>query len=378
MASVAMLSVHLQSLGNIELLCHQWLALAESAGCRVFLSRPWIGTWLRTRDQPDYLLRVSAAGRCVGLALLGASTTVSRRGLLRVPTLHLNASGDEAQDVITIEYNDILADAGHAPAVRRAWLDHLLRLRRLPDGRRFDAVAWRGALAPAALETLDKIAWPWRIVAEAPTAFVDLAAVRTSGRPYLDHVSANTRRQVRRAMALYEERHGPLRLDAAGDVAEALAFFHAAGALHQARWEPRGKPGAFAYPFYVRFHERLIKDGLPEGVVELVRVSAGEVPIGYLYNFLYRGRVYYYFSGFRYEADNRLKPGLVSHALCIERHLARGMAVYDFMAGDNRYKTSLGQPGPKMISVLIERPTPRVRLEYLLRRLRDRWRQRRG
>jgi hypothetical protein len=52
------------------------------------------------------------------------------------------------------------------------------------------------------------------------------------------------------------------------------------------------------------------------------------------------------------------------------------MEVYDFMAGENRYKTSLGQPGPKMISVLIERPTPRVRLEYLLRRLRDRWRQR--
>ncbi|MGD9507055.1 MAG: GNAT family N-acetyltransferase [Geminicoccaceae bacterium] len=257
--------------------------------------------------------------------------------------------------------------------MRRAWLDHLLRLRRLPDGGRFDAVAWRGALAPAALEALEGIAWPWRIVAEAPTAFVDLAAVRASGRPYLDHVSANTRRQVRRAMALYEERYGPLRLDAAGDVGEALAFFHAAGALHQARWQPRGKPGAFAYPFYVRFHERLIKDGLPEGVVELVRVCAGEVPIGYLYNFLYHGRVYYYFSGFRYEADNRLKPGLVSHTLCIERHLARGMDVYDFMAGDNRYKTSLGQPGPRMISVLIERPTPRVRLEYFLRRLRDRW-----
>lgn len=371
------LSSHLQYSPDPELLRSRWQTLAEVAEGAIFLSWPWIGAWLRTWDRPYYLLCVSAAGRCVGLAILGANATISVHGLLRIPTLNLNASGHEARDVITIEYNDVLADAGYAPAVRCAWLGHLLRLRRLPDGRRFDAVAWRGALEPAALEALDGITWPWRVVAEAPTAFVDLAAIRTSGRPYLNHVSANTRRQVRRAMALYEQRYGPLRLDAASDVAEALAFFHAAGALHQARWEPRGKPGAFAYPFYVRFHERLITEGLPEGVVELVRVCAGEVPIGYLYNFLYRGRVYYYFSGFRYEADNRLKPGLVSHTLCIERHLAGGMAVYDFMAGDNRYKTSLGQPGPKMISVLIERPTPRVRVEYFLRRLRDRWLQRR-
>ena len=334
-----------------------------------FLGWPWIGGWLRTCDGPCYFLRARVAGRCAGLALLGAGVAVRYHGLLRVLTLHLNASGNETQDVITIEYNDILADADHAPAVRRAWLDQLLRLRHLPDGRRFDAVAWRGALAPAALDILGKIAWPWRIIAEAPTAFVDLAAIRSSGRPYLDHLSANTRRQVRRAMAMYEEHYGPLRLDVAGDVAEALAFFHAAGELHQARWEPRGKPGAFAYPFYVRFHERLITEGLPEGVVELVRVCAGEVPIGYLYNFLYRGRVYYYFSGFRYEADNRLKPGLVSHTLCIERHLARGMDVYDFMAGDNRYKTSLGQPGPKMIAVAIERPTALLQLESRLRHI---------
>ena len=368
------IKVQIEPLGAYSDLMTSWRDLELRSSASFFLTWHWISSWLRTCDRPVYLLRVSTRGRCVGLALLGAAVAVRHRGLLRVPTLHLNASGDEERDVVTIEYNEILADRDHAPAVRRASLDHLLRLRRLPDGRRFDALAWRGALAPDAAAALDGIAWPWRVVAEAPSAFVDLAAIRASARPYLDHVSANTRRQVRRSMALYEQRYGPLRLDVAADVAEALAFFHAAGELHQARWEPRGKPGAFAYPFYVRFHERLITDGLPDGVVELVRVSAGEVPIGYLYNFLYHGRVYYYFSGFRYEADNRLKPGLVSHTLCIERHLARGMDVYDFMAGDNRYKTSLGQPGPKMISVLIERPTPRVRLDFL-RRLRERWSQ---
>jgi CelD/BcsL family acetyltransferase involved in cellulose biosynthesis len=109
--------------------------------------------------------------------------------------------------------------------------------------------------------------------------------------------------------------------------------------------------------------------GLPAGAVELVRASAGGEPIGYLYNLLHRDRVLYYFSGFRYEADNRLKPGLVTHALCIERHLAGGMQAYDFMAGGERYKSNLGQPGPRLVSVVVERPRLALRLADGLRRL---------
>ena len=72
---------------------------------------------------------------------------------------------------------------------------------------------------------------------------------------------------------------------------------------------------------------------------------------------VYRRQVYAYQSGFLFEADAKLKPGLVSHVLCIEDHLQNGMALYDFMAGDARYKSSLGQPGPDMRYVLVQRPT---------------------
>ena len=361
-----------------DALASLWCALEARADGPFFLSWHWIGCWLASTEQRPLLLIARDNGRIVGLALLGCAVVRRHRGLVRVPTLHLNQTGSEAEDVVTIEYNDILVDRELAPTVRRACLEHLLTVRRLEDGRKVGAIAWRGAVEAGLLDLLANVGRPWRLVAEAPSALVDLAALRAADLPFLRQVSPNTRHQIRRSLALYEKRYGPMRLEIAATVDEALAFFRSAGELHQARWEPRGKPGAFAYPFYVRFHEHLIAAGLPKGVVELVRVSAGEVPIGYLYNFLYRCRVYYYFSGFRYEADNRLKPGLVSHTLCIERHLDRGMDVYDFMAGDNRYKTSLGQPGPRMIGVVLERPTPRVRLEYSLRRLRDRWRQRRG
>ncbi|MBV8573907.1 MAG: GNAT family N-acetyltransferase, partial [Acetobacteraceae bacterium] len=64
----------------------------------------------------------------------------------------------------------------------------------------------------------------------------------------------------------------------------------------------------------------------------------------------------------------KLKPGLVSHYLCIEHHLQRGGHTYDFMAGDARYKASLGEPGPEMLHLIVQRPTITLRTELALRR----------
>ena len=113
-------------------------------------------------------------------------------------------------------------------------------------------------------------------------------------------------------------------------------------------------------------HRSLIARCLPEGNAELLRISAGDEPIGYLYNFIWRGWIGTYMSGFAYEDDARLKPGLVSYYLCAERHLADGMRVQDFLAGAYRYKTSLGKPGPDMVWLALQRPRLRFRLEAAL------------
>ena len=227
------------------------------------------------------------------------------------------------------------------------------------------------------LPLLDGHRFRRRVIAETGSARVDLAAVRASGRPYVATLGPNTRSQIRRACRLYDERGG-LRLDAAQDVDEALAYFAAAGPLHQARWEARGKPGAFASPHYVDFHQRLIRAAWSSGAVDLLRVSAGDEPIGYLYNFVHRGTVYFYLSALRYEADNRLKPGLVTHALAIQHYVDRGLATYDFMAGASRYKASLGQPGPAILHLRLEPPGLKLHLLDLARRCRDQARRMRS
>jgi CelD/BcsL family acetyltransferase involved in cellulose biosynthesis len=104
------------------------------------------------------------------------------------------------------------------------------------------------------------------------------------------------------------------------------------------------------------------------GEIQLLRLRAGgQREVGYLYNFVRRGVVHAYQSGFRYNPDPRLKPGLVSHALAIEHNLATGARLYEFMAGASRYKASLGTLSGEMAWLVLQRDRLALRAEAALR-----------
>jgi CelD/BcsL family acetyltransferase involved in cellulose biosynthesis len=304
------------------------------------------------------------------LVLLGVLTAWDRRGALPMAMsgLLLHTTGDEALDVITIEYNGFLVDRAWAGRAGTAAL-HYLTSGVVVDGKRRDELHLRNIAADPAF---DPAALPNGVVVRElfrkPSWHVDLAALRAAGTPYLDSLSANTRQQLRRAMRQYQRR-GPLTARRARDVPEALEFLADMKRLHQHYWTAKGERGAFSYPFLEAFERRLIETGVPAGAVEIVRVCCGDQPIGYLQNLLGSGRVLSYQSGIDYGHDPKLKPGLICHVLCIELHLCEGAAIYDFMAGAARYKASLGIPGPDLIYRVLERPSGKLRLEQALRAL---------
>lgn len=361
----AQIRIDLSPLPPLDVLASIWRDLEARADRSFFLSWTWIGAWLATIDCRPDLLMARVDDEIVGLALVHARLKTRHR-LLPVWTLFLHQTGDDAEDVITIEYNDVLADRRHQHGVRDACLRFLMD--HGDCGGREVGEVLLGGFEETLRGAVEGLGRPVQERAAAGSAFVDLGLLRSSGQTFLESLKPSTARRIRRSMALYETR-APLTLKAAEGVGDALDLFDSLGEFHQLRWTARGRPGAFAYPFYVAFHRRLIESALPMGQVELVRISAGGEPIGYLYNFLDRGRVYYYLSGFRFEDDNRLKPGLVSHALCIERHRAGGMDIYDFMAGDQRYKLELGQAGPRIVSLAVQRPNWMLAAERPLRRL---------
>lgn len=85
----------------------------------------------------------------------------------------------------------------------------------------------------------------------------------------------------------------------------------------------------------------------------LLKISSNETTIGILYNFVHAGRSLAYQSGFAYQAQpSQAKPGLTCHARAIRFASGHGHDVYDFLAGDDRYKRSLADGSYRQIWAL--------------------------
>ncbi|MFT8245488.1 GNAT family N-acetyltransferase [Roseomonas sp. BN140053] len=301
-------------------LAEAWRALEEDAAPSFFQSWTWVGCLAEERYPDPVLLRATAGERLVGLALFNR-----RRG-----RLSLAENGHPGLDTPFIEHNGPLV-AGHPSVVRRSLLRAAWQVR----GMR------RLRLSGVPAEVLRAAGGMPLRLQQRPVPVVDLDAVRAAGGDYLGTLSANTRQQIRRSNRFYAAR-GPITVARAATAAEATDWLGALMDLHGAKWQRRGLAGAFAAPFPHRFHHALVLRAQAREELDLLRVRAGEEVVGYLYNFRHRGRVYAYQSGLApVAAGSPAKPGLTSHALAIARALAGGERVYDFLAGDQRYKRSL-------------------------------------
>ena len=79
-----------------------------------------------------------------------------------------------------------------------------------------------------------------------------------------------------------------------------------------------------------------------------------------------------YQSGYHPGPDNRHHPGLVMHYLAIERAMRAGFQVYDFLAGEARYKRSLAAPGEALLWCRLQQPRLLFSFERVGRLLRGR------
>lgn len=307
-----------------------WRVFEGVAAGSFFQSWTWMGCLAECRFTDPVLLEIRREGQLLAMALFNR-----RARRFGGEALWLGESGDRRWDTVFIEHNGLLT-AAEAPADVVAFA--LAAAREDAIGAR--RVWWRRDLVLSGVDDAHGVALSAFGAVECqtrPAPFVDLAP----GRGFLGGVSANTRYQLRRSARRYAQ-HGPLTLTRASSEAQAHEFLDALAVLHQRGWNARGKPGAFADPFFARFHHALIARGYERGEVDLLAVHAGGEAIGYLYNFRWRGEVLAYQSGFDFAASRtHEKPGLTCHHLAIEMYAGEGMRRYDFLAGEARYKTSL-------------------------------------
>lgn len=363
-ASVAEVPVlAIEPFPGLDALGAWWRDLEARADARLFLAWPWVGAFLAEAAIVPRLVTARADGLLVGLGFLQDAALRRHRGLVRSRTLFVNQAGDSAVDCVYPEYNGFLVDRRFGAGLEARMMSFLMQS---PQARLCDELRFAG-VPERYLDHARATGMAVRIHNDSGTAMVDLDAVRRAGGDYVEQLSSNRRYQLRRAQRQYGT-VGPLALDAAADVTAALRFLDALADLHQRYWTGRGQPGAFGPPFALRFHRRLVAEALPQGAVELLRVRAGEQVVGYLYNLVWRGWVGAYASGFAYGDDPKATPGYVCYALAVERHLALGSRAFDFMAGESRYKTSLGKPGERLVWFDLQQPRLALKLEAMLRR----------
>lgn len=349
------ITVSLDELPPLPELAACWRELETRAQASFFLTWSWIGPWLSTLGDHaacgGRLLCARQQGKVVGLACV-FDAPIRRRLLPLGRAAYINETGVAAFDALTIEHNGFLLDTANAAAVQQAMFDHVS-----PAGSR-----WRELHMRSADRTVFEASGVGRDglrrsgeVHECRT--VDLSKIRERGGDFVGLLSAGRRAHVRRCLRAYGA-IGPLQLAQAHDVPTALGFLERLFVLHNRRWTERAEVSDFDGAFCRTVHQRIVTEALPRGEVQILRVSAGAKELGYVYSFVRNGRVCFYQAGYDYRLlDRRFSPGLVTLVLAIEHNAVKGMEVFDFLAGDQAYKTSLATDSEFMTSWTVQRPS---------------------
>jgi hypothetical protein len=345
--------------GHLE---NEWLELENRSDPSFFTSWAWIGCWLSclpAKIQPR-LLRATVGEKTIGMGLLVTQKNL-RHHLMPVKCMNLHATGNPYFDVIFIEYNGFLADREMQSMVVPCMIKYLDS-----QGGDWEELHLDGFTNPPVFKLPEMRDMRVRRQLQIHH-YVDLDELRSASGGYLSFLGQNTRHNIRRSIKEFSI-HGQISLTSAENTDEALVFLSGLKQFHQTYWQSRGMPGAFANSFFESFHESLIRTRFDYGEIQLIRLSAGDRPFGYLYNIIHRGIVHNYQSGFDFTiTDKHSRPGLVSHCLAIDFNVTQRHRVYDFMAGDSQYKQALGTHCGEMYWIVLQRDLLKFRIENGLR-----------
>ena len=337
-----------------------WQALEnKNKETSFFHSWAWLETWLQIYSPELLLVSAEYEGETVALGLFGISRE-TRHLIVTSNQARLLQTGDAREDQIWVEFNDFLCHPDHVEGATEACLSELLSQK-----HQYDEIII--SMMPASrAENLLKTFPHSNVSLSAPTFKTNLRQLSANEESYLGSLSRNTRYQINRSNKKLETLYGALKLTIATNTELALEYWEEAGKLHKKRWPDSG----FQNPQFVNFHKTFIMKNFASGMIDMVRITAGNHLVAIIYNIIYKKNVYFYLQGLHYETDNKVKPGLSAHSILIEYYLQQGMDAYDFMGGYSQYKKQLSDAAENLLKIKIQKPLLRFRMENFARTIR--------
>ena len=341
------LSVSFSPITERARLAQEWKAFQVKSVVPFFLSWDWIGPWMEQADSHQMLL-----------ATVTKAQVPAAMGIfcIRDGTACLHQYGIPSLDQIWIEYNGLLTSSAFANSALIATVRALLQ-------QKLCKRVYLSMLPASAAKSIFEEVPFARIYDDSVGWKTDLGHLRNQGSDVLDSLSANTRGQIRRAIRLYESTYGDLVLARVNAPLVMERVWKQARDWHQVRWADSG----FKNESFRSFHAILLKRGLDHGQASLYTVTFGTRLIGVFYFLFDTDSVRFYLQGLRSESDNKMKPGLVGHAVLMQHFMDSGWNNYDFMGGDHRYKRQLGKIRTEFSTVVVHNGNLRARIEDRLR-----------
>ena len=304
-----------------------WNPLLENSASRtIALTWEWQSTWWAVFGGGPRELNVLVAtlgGEIVGIAPF-IRRTVLHYGLPFVRLEFIGAGEDEADEICS-EYLDIIIRCGLESEVCSAMMRHL------NDSDHWDEISLNAIQASSAsLGVLGQMpAEPGlrrRIISTEKGSFIELPATYAE---YVGRLGRYLKRDIRRDRRVAIANQAELRVIDSKEAFE--ASFQTLVQLHEARWAPHGKPGAFASQKFTRFHRLLAAKILDKGWLKLFFLYVADRPIAALQVFAYDRKLLVYQSGLIPHSAPVLHPGTLIRDLAIEWAIAKGFAEWDML-----------------------------------------------
>jgi len=312
----------------------KWQSLEHNSNTNVFLSWQWISNWLDLVTDKIFLIEAHRDNKVVGLGFF-VEKTRKVFGCISVKQWWLHRTGIQQQDQIWVEYNDFLLDKSCSVVVREQMIKAVAG---------FDPSVKEVIIGLSATENLDYFTHSF-----AKLNFLGSNTVETSG--YLASLSClngdslrkslskNTRTQITRSKKILQNQ-GKLSFEVFSAPQKLIELYPKIASIHIDKWQATNEGSGFSNPLFEGFHHLMALNS-KNNMVQIAVLTLNEVELGYLVNFVYNNKVYFYLSALQKNPDNKIKIGLTLHSEAMRYYAEQGIESYDFLGGDARYKKSL-------------------------------------
>jgi hypothetical protein len=331
-------SYHLDE-SHIQALAQKWVTLQGQANASAFIAWFWIKQWLAQKNlytNHCLCVEVMQGQDTVGLALFGIKTKSVFWGL-SFNQYFLHKSGNTQEDQTWLEHNTFLLHKDFEQQLSHEICQALAKIQQIDDIK-------IGLSSPHFIQKLNFSGFNLRTELSSPGYLANLAGF-TSLDDYLASLSKNTRSGIKRSIKLLNQQ-SPLRLVLATDATEKNTVLKNIADLHRIKWRSTVYGSGFDNPCFYNFHNGLIQDEHSAQNCRLYTLYQDDIALGHVYLLTQGDRWSFYLSALHFNADNRIKVGLVIHSLVIEQAIKQGVKVYDFLAGEAQYKHSLSNAQP--------------------------------